>query len=75
MIDKFWIGADTMEIFKLWLAARIAYHKNKATSFDMYFVNQTKDVLNSLNDNAYLPSSADIHYSMFVDELLEAATK
>lgn len=75
MTDKFWIGSDIMEIFKLWLAARITFYKNKATSFDMYFANQTKDVLNSLNDNAYLPSSADIHYSLFVDELLETATK
>jgi len=75
MIDKFWIGADTMEIFKLWLAARIALYSYKATSFDMYLANQTKDVLNSLDDEAYLPGNADIHYSVFVDELLEAATK
>lgn len=67
MTEKFWVGEQKMEIFKLWLASKVTLYSYRAV--DMYWVNKVKDVLNSL-DNSFLIPDADVQYSMFVDELL-----
>ncbi len=66
METKFWIGEQRMEMFKLWLASRIALFSHRAT--DRYWQDRVKMVLNSLGD-AYLNEQADVWYGIFVDEL------
>lgn len=76
MTDKFWIGGQRMEIFKLWLASKIMIFSYRATCNDMYWANLAKTTLNSL-DNTYLNDNylTNIFYGMFINELLDAATK
>ncbi len=74
--ETIWIGERRMEIFKLWLASKIAILSYRANSNDMHWVNLTKSVLNSLGDS-YLNDNSftEVQYGLFVNELLEAATK
>ena len=69
MADRFWIGEHRMEIFKLWLAARITILSYRAD--DLYWVNMVKKVLNSLGD-CYLTSESEIQYGLFVNDLIDS---
>lgn len=74
MTETIWIGERRMEIFKLWLASKITLFSFRADN--MYWANRVKSVLNSLGDS-YLNDNlfTEVQYGLFVDELLEAATK
>jgi len=74
MTDTLWIGSKRMEIFKLWLAAKITLLSRRAD--DMYWANQVKSVLNSLDDS-YLNDNwfVDVEYGLFVNELLDLIEK
>lgn len=75
-MNGFWIGEQRMEVFKLWLASKIMMLSYRASSDVMYWANIVKSVLNSLGDT-YLNNdfSTEIQYGLFVNELLDAATK
>ena len=74
MTDKIWIGEQRMEIFKLWLHAKITLFQHNCTCENLVMVNYYKSILNHLGES-YLTAftgQEDIQYGVFVNDLIDS---
>jgi hypothetical protein len=71
MNGKFWVSSTNMEIFKLWIHARISLFRRDCSCQDMLTIENYKSVLGHLGES-WIPNRYDPYYSIFVTELCAA---